>query len=332
MIRLYGTCPPFSALQANDYLRYVAENSKLSEHHGLDGMLIYTDNRVVDPWIVAQAMLGNTERLLPLVAIQPVYMHPYAVAKKVATFANLLGRRIALNFVAGGFVKDLAQLGDSTPHDERYSRLEEYVRIINSLLRNEVTTSSGTYYSVSGAVVSPQMPIHLLPELFMSGSSDAGAATAKSIGATPVVYPPPPSELGMVAPGKLRAMRLGILARADRNTAWTEALAKFPADPHGQMLHKTYAATTDSVWHKQISQMPGQPSGRAGGSYWLEPMRNYKTFCPYFVGSYDDVAADLKRYVALGIDTFILDVLREADFAHVQEVFERVSMAPNGDN
>jgi len=46
--------------------------------------LIYTDNGLVDPWLIAQAMITHTERLCPLVAVQPVYMHPYAVAKMVA--------------------------------------------------------------------------------------------------------------------------------------------------------------------------------------------------------------------------------------------------------
>jgi alkanesulfonate monooxygenase len=32
------------------------------------------------------------------------------------------------------------------------------------------------------------------------------------------------------------------------------------------------------------------------------------TFCPYLVGSYDEVAAALCRYLDLGADTLILDV------------------------
>jgi alkanesulfonate monooxygenase len=172
------------------------------------------------------------------------------------------------------------------------------------------------------------MPDQLLPELFMSGSSDAGAATAISVGATPITYPPPADELDNVSLGKIRGVRIGVLARPDEDTAWADAIARFPSDRFGQMLHKVAMVTSDSVWHKQISKMAEECAHQAKGCYWLEPMRNYKTFCPYLVGSYDAVAADLRRYVALGAETFILDVLGAADFVHVKEVFDRVSFAP----
>jgi alkanesulfonate monooxygenase len=38
------------------------------------------------------------------------------------------------------------------------------------------------------------------------------------------------------------------------------------------------------------------------------PFQNYKTFCPYLVGSYDQVATQLARYIALGYGHFILDI------------------------
>jgi alkanesulfonate monooxygenase len=42
--------------------------------------------------------------------------------------------------------------------------------------------------------------------------------------------------------------------------------------------------------------------------YWLGPFQNYRTFCPYLVGSHERVAAELARYMRLGFGTFILDV------------------------
>ena len=67
-------------------------------------------------------------------AIQPIYMHPYWVAKQIASFGYLYGRQIYLNMVAGGFKNDLEALNDTTPHDQRYARLVEYTTIIMSLL------------------------------------------------------------------------------------------------------------------------------------------------------------------------------------------------------
>ena len=90
------------------------------------------DYKDPNPWLVSQLIIEATERLCPLVAIQPVYMHPYSVAKMVTSLAHLYGRRLYLNMVAGGFVNDLAALNDTTPHDRRYERLVEYTTIITA--------------------------------------------------------------------------------------------------------------------------------------------------------------------------------------------------------
>ncbi len=96
---------------------------------GCAAILVYTrmTRPIVDPWLVSNIILQNTKTLCPLVAIQPVYMHPYSVAKMVSEKLLYLqyGRRMYLNMVAGGFKNDLISLNDTTPHDERYTRLIE---------------------------------------------------------------------------------------------------------------------------------------------------------------------------------------------------------------
>src|SRR6266436_3365284 len=125
-LQVFATCPPSYTAAPEQYLRDVVTVARWSDAAQCEGMLIYTDNGLVDPWSVAQAVIAHTERLAPLVAVQPIYMHPYAIAKLVATLGFLYGRRVYLNMVAGGFKNDLEALGDPTPHDERYARLVEY--------------------------------------------------------------------------------------------------------------------------------------------------------------------------------------------------------------
>jgi len=60
--------------------------------------------------------------------------------------------------------------------------------------------------------------------------------------------------------------------------------------------------------------------------YWLVPFENYKTFCPYLVGSYERVADEVARYVAAGYRTFILDVpASPEELEHIRVVFERAT-------
>src|SRR5262249_702150 len=153
---------------------------------------IYTDNGIADPWLVAQIVVENTERLMPLVAVQPIYMHPYAVAKLVSSIAFLHDRRIALNMLAGGFRNDLIALRDRTEHDDRYVSLTEYSRIIRSLLEGDDAIGfHGKYYSVTNLKMTPSLPPELFPEILISGSSAAGMACAKEISATAIRYPQP---------------------------------------------------------------------------------------------------------------------------------------------
>ena len=104
---------------------------------GCHGILVYTDNGIGDPWLVAQLIIQCTHALSPLVAVQPVYMTPYAAAKMVATLGYLHGRRVDLNMVAGGFRNDLLSLSDDTAHDDRYVRLVEYAQVVRGLLTEQ---------------------------------------------------------------------------------------------------------------------------------------------------------------------------------------------------
>ena len=73
---LFSTGPAASNTPREQYLDRVADVARWSERHGCRGMLVYSDNRQVDPWLVAQYVIHHTTELCPLVAVQPVYMHP----------------------------------------------------------------------------------------------------------------------------------------------------------------------------------------------------------------------------------------------------------------
>ncbi|HVH08852.1 MAG TPA: LLM class flavin-dependent oxidoreductase, partial [Gemmatimonadales bacterium] len=88
-VTLYSTCPPYRGEAPGDYLRSVRQVAAWSEGGGCDGILVYTDNSLLDPWLVAQVIIEATRSLSPLVAVQPVYMHPYSVAKMVSTLSCL---------------------------------------------------------------------------------------------------------------------------------------------------------------------------------------------------------------------------------------------------
>lgn len=328
-LSVYSTCPQSKDVASGAYLRTVTDVARWSEAAGCTGMLVYTDNGIVDPWLVSQAVLATTERLHPLVAIQPVYLHPYAAAKMVTSLAYLYGRAVHLNMLAGGFRNDLLALGDGTPHDERYARTVEYTRILLDLLRGaSPVTMGGTYYQVSNLRLTPSLPPELLPAVLMSGSSPAGLAAARAVGAIPVKYPKPPGEeLDWVGDDTAFGVRVGIIARADANEAWRVAHDRFPPDRRGQITHRIATAVSDSHWHHQLSERhDAQTPGTDGepDPYWLGPFQNYRTFCPYLVGSYERIGRLLAHYVGVGSHTFVLDIPpSEDELGHIGTAFAR---------
>jgi alkanesulfonate monooxygenase len=326
-LQVFTTCPPSDRNNPAAYRSQLGEIARWSEDAGCVGTLIYTDNRLYDPWLLAQIVIEQTERLSPLIAVQPVYMHPYTVAKLVATFGHLYSRRLWLNLVAGGFRNDLRALGDDTPHDRRYDRLVEFGLIVKRLLEDGgPTTFAGAYYNTRNLRLTPPLPPELAPGLTVAGSSRAGALAAHALDATAVTYPQAAAEFEP-PPADRRGIRIGIIARGNEKEAWDAARRRFPSDRRGQISHSLAIAVTDSHWHEQLAA--GEVDGQS--PYWLHPFRNYQTFCPYLVGDYATVAAELARYLNHGITTLILDVpASPAELEHIAvalDVAERHAQA-----
>jgi len=322
-IDIYTTCPTYDGAESGAYTRRVREVARWSDEAGCKGILVYTDNSVVDPWLMAQTIIQETASLSPLVAVQPAYMHPYTVAKMVSSLSYLHSRRMCLNLVAGGFKNDLISLNDLTPHDKRYDRLVEYSTIIQRLLAGGTVSFEGEFYRVEQLSLKPPLPPELYPVLTISGSSDAGLAAAAAIGAIPVKYPEPPEKCS-IRP-ELRnsgcGIRVGIIAREEEEDAWQLAGERFPADRQGQILHNLAMKVSDSVWHRTLSGLNGHAQ-EVRSTYWMWPFHNYKTFCPYLVGSYAQVSHEIGRYLATGYRTFILDVpASREDLTHINNVF-----------
>lgn len=90
-----------------------------------------------------------------------------------------------------------------------------------------------------------------------------------------------------------------------------------------EIAHQLAAKVSDSVWHKELTeQAKHQPKE---GTYWLGPFLNYQTFCPYLVGSYADVAKELRNYQAKGFDIYIIDIPTSfEELQHIQRVYSLV--------
>jgi alkanesulfonate monooxygenase len=329
-IVIFSTCPSSADHDVSHYLDRIREVSRWSEEAGCSGMLVYSDNRLADPWLVSHAVIQATERLRPLLALQPVYMHPFNAAKAIATLSGWYRRVVDLNLLAGGFKRDLEALGDPTPHDDRYARLEEYTRIVVGILRESAEgrgfSFKGRFYEVENLRLTLPFDAAMMPRLLVSGTSPSGRACARALGAVPVEYPLPAASYADEArEGGARGLRVGIIARETEAEAWAVAEARFPADRRGEISHKMAMKVSDSDWHRRLSEAP---TGAPGDPFWLRPFQSYQTFCPYLVGSFERIAAEIGRYVQAGFSLFILDIPATPDELRIAgEVFRRAREA-----
>jgi alkanesulfonate monooxygenase len=310
------------------YWKNIETVMRLSDRYGYTGLLIFTGNDVIiEPWVVAQRVLAETKQLSPLVAINPLYVHPFTAAKFISSFAHLYGRRTYVNLVTGAALSYQQALGDTLPHDERYERLQEYAEVMKRLLSTPSVSHEGRYYRVSNLQLLPRPPEPLQPGFLLAGQSEAALQTARALGAVSMQMLPATLEDGLRE--GVRGVHFGIITRPQEAEAWKAARALFPEDVMGQSVLELSMRNTDAEW-KWRMKMAAEGTSVARQGFWLEPFRNFKADCPYFVGDHGQVAALISSLVRRGIDTVILDIPPlEEEFHHIDLALKEAAARPS---
>ena len=112
------------------------------------------------------AVAASTSRLrLGTLVATPNFRHPALLAKDVMTLDEISGGRISLGLGAGGTGFDADVLGSPTlSAGERMSRFEEFVEALDLLLREQVASYSGQWFTavesrtLPGCTQQPRVP------------------------------------------------------------------------------------------------------------------------------------------------------------------------------
>lgn len=315
----------FPAISRNrDPAKYAGELmhvAHLSDRVGFEGILLFAGNDVfVEPWSMAQHILAHTKRNSPLIAVNPVYMHPFTAAKYVSSFAQLYSRKVYLNMITGTALSDLEGLGDQHSRESRYARLGEFVSVVRQLLTSPRPLNfQGKFYTTSNLQLRPRLPAALMPEFLIAGQSDEARRVATETGCLMMQMLPPDLEQGINA----RGVNVGIFARKDRDQARADAKLRFRDSPENRELLKLTMENTDSVWKKRLNDA-GRSSELQDNGYWLLPFLTFQADCPYLVGSYAEIGARLRSFADKGVGTIILDMVAdEEELGHVCKALGR---------
>ena len=109
-------------------------------------------------WTLLAALAARTERIRVGVLVSSnTFRHPALLAQQAVTVDHISNGRLELGFGAGWFAGEHERLGIPFPAPgELVGRFREAVHVLDSLLRNEVTTFAGRYYQLEGAYIRPE--------------------------------------------------------------------------------------------------------------------------------------------------------------------------------
>jgi alkanesulfonate monooxygenase len=305
----------------DDYWTDICKVAAFSETCGLTGVLLFTGNDTyLETWAVTHELLRRTAAISPLVAVNPIYMHPFTVAKMIASLVRLHGRKIYLNMVTGTALSHQTAMGDRLSHDERYDRLAEYIQIVKALLGSSRPLSfAGSYYQTNHLQLFPGISSDMAPEFLLAGQSEAARRVCAATGGIAMQMLPAGLEDGWI---DIPGVHFGIVARETEHAAWKAAQALFPESQEYRAMLEYSMSNTDAAWKRRM-KADSERGAAAKKGYWLAPFANFQADCPYLVGNHGYIAERLRRLVGKGVTTFVLDIPpREEEFLNVNRVLE----------
>lgn len=312
------------------YWNEIREVVALSDQVGFSGVLCFAGNdTMIEPWLVAHHICATSRSLRPLVAANPMYMHPFTAAKMISSFSLMYGRQIDVNLIIGTSSVDHQVFNDLLSHDERYHRLTEYALVVKALLSNATPiTFQGKYYALKDALIRPQIDRSLLPTFYVAGKSTAARSTAEAVEAIELMMLRPELDTDSTCGPRGKGVYLGIITRATNEEAWQIARDRYPSDREGERMLDFSMRYTEAKWKMQLKQeLSSDPP--VGTGYWLEPFKSFRADCPYFVGSHESVARLIASHARVGVRTFVIDIWpTKEEFQHVAAAFKLAEMVP----
>jgi alkanesulfonate monooxygenase len=316
-------------------LDYMQQIARAADELGYKGALLPTGRSCEDAWVVASSLIPATRRLKFLVAIRPGIISPTAAARMTATFDRLSNGRLLINVVTGGDPAEATGDGVFLSHDERYAVTDEFLDIWRRVLAGETVDYKGEQLHVEGAKVlyPPVQTPH--PPLYFGGSSPAAHdLAAKHVDLYLTWGEPPQAVREKIEDMKRRAaaqgrtlrfgIRLHVIVRETNAAAWDAAndLIKHLDDDAIAAAQKSFARF-DSEGQRRMSQLHGgrRDALEVSPNLWAGVGLVRGGAGTALVGDADTVAARMREYAALGIDTFIL-----SGYPHLEEAYRAAEL------
>ena len=311
-----------------DYFRQIA---RAADGLGYSGVLIPTSVACEESFILAADLAAHTERLKFLVAVRPGTASPAYYARLASTLDRLSRGRLLLNIVVGGAPAELAGDGIFLPHDERYAHAREFFDVFNSLLETGEAHLDGKHIKAHHAKLGLPPFQEPRPPLYFGGSSEAAHDFAGDYVEKYLTWGEPPTQVAekikavrAAAAAKGREVSFGIrlhfIVRETDEEAWAAAdrLISHLSDEtiaNAQAVQKTQS---DSVGQERMRRLHEGRRDRleVSPNLWAGVGLVRSGAGTALVGSPATVAARLREYQEIGIDTVIA-----SGYPHLEEAY-----------
>ncbi len=311
-----------------DYLRQIAV---AADRLGYGGILLPTGPHCEDGWTYAAAIAPFTERLRLLVALRPGVLTPALAARQAAALDRISNGRLMLNVVAGGNPAELAMDGVFLAHDDRYEQTDEFLTIWRSLFGGKVVDFTGRYLTTGGGRLNFDSVQRPYPPLWFGGSSDAGMDVAAEHADVYLTWAEPPAAVGEKlvaararAAARGRTLRFGLrvhlIVRETDVEAWAAAdrlISKLSDDTIARVQQRMLADLDSEGQRRQMVLHQGRRDRlEVSPNLWAGVGLVRHGVGTALVGSPVTVAARLREYQALGIETIIA-----SGYPHLEEAY-----------
>jgi alkanesulfonate monooxygenase len=311
-------------------LSYLTQIAGAADDLGYEGVLLPVGRSCEDPWVVASALIAGTHRLKFLVAVRPGVTSPTAAARLCSTFDRLSNGRLLVNVVTGGDPAEAEGDGVFLDHQERYSVTDEFMKVWRGVLQGETIDHAGRYLKTRGAKLIYPPVQKPYPPLYFGGSSPAAhdlAATHMDVyltwGEPPAAVAEKIADIRVRAEARGRTLRFGIrlhvIVRETNEAAWAAAheLIRHVDDRAIQAAQNAFSRF-DSEGQRRMSQLHGgsRENLEVSPNLWAGVGLVRGGAGTALVGDPPTVAARMKEYQALGVETFILSGYPHLEEAH----------------
>jgi alkanesulfonate monooxygenase len=310
------------------YMRDIAQSA---DRLGFKGVLLPTGTSCEDAWITASALIPLTERLRFLVALRPGSGTPAMFARHAAAMDRISNGRALFNVVTGADPADLAGDGNKLDHSERYEQTDEFLTIWRRILSGEPADFEGKHLSSHGTGLSFPPVQGPYPPIWFGGSSDAGIEVAARHADVYLSWGEPVDQLGeklnrvrerALAQGRrIRfGLRIHIIVRETEEKAWAaadELISRVTDEQIADAQHQ-FGSISESVGQKRMSALHQGRRDRlvVGPNLWAGLGLVRGGAGTALVGSPENVAARLREYQAIGVETIIT-----SGYPHLEEAF-----------